>query len=175
MMLNKIENTLYCSWEEERKSEQARINISVERPEIDNVQDSHVIDFGITNLDGKAYDRNEAIANSVRSLCKCCFEEFFSDLELLEHQQRSSKCVINDTQCVVCKRYFRRNPGLNQHLVQSNCQSITLKQDPNAVLPDHCLPKKAVIQSRRQARIITTAPCLRMEREKREGKSWKVG
>ena len=96
MMLNKIENTLYCSWEEERKSEQARINISVERPEIDYVQDSHVIGFGITNLDGKTYDRNEAIANSVRSLCKCCFEEFFSDLELLEHQQRSSKCVMND-------------------------------------------------------------------------------
>ena len=168
-MLNKRENTPIVPREEERKSEQTRIDISVERPEIDNGQDSHDIDFGITNLDGKAYDRNETIGNSVRSLCKCCFEEFFPDLELLEHQQRPSKCVINDTQCVV-----RRNRGLNQHLVQSNCQSITLKQDPNVVLPDHCLPKKAVIQSRRQARIITTAPCLGMEREEREGKSWKL-
>ena len=139
--------------------------------QIFQLKDKKDIDFGNTNLDGKAYDRNEITA----SLCKWCFEEFFSDLELLEHQQRSSKCVINDTQCVACKRYFRRNRGLNQHLVQSNCQSITLKQDQNAVLPDHRLPKKAVIQSHRQARIITTAPCLGMEREKREGKSWNVG
>ena len=50
-----------------------------------------------------------------------------------------------------------------------------LKQDPNVVLPDHCLPKiEALIQSRRQARIITTAPCLRMKRKKRESKSWKI-
>ena len=50
--------------------------------------------------------------------------------------------VVNDTQCAVCKRYFRGNRGLNQHLIQSNCQNIMLKQDPNAVLPDHYLPKK---------------------------------
>ena len=174
MMLNKRENTPIVPREEERKSEQTRIDISVERPEIDNGQDSQDIDFSVTKLDGKAYDRNETIANSVRSLCKCCFEEFRSDLEFLEHLQRSFRCVINDTQCVVCKRYFRGNRGLNQHLVRSNCQSIMLKQDPNAVFPDHCLPKKAVIQSRRQARIITTAPCLGMEREEREGKSWKL-
>ena len=53
MMLNKRENTPIVPREEERKSEQTRIDISVERPEIDNVQDSHDIDFGITNLDGK--------------------------------------------------------------------------------------------------------------------------
>ena len=174
MMLNKRENTPIVPREEERKSEQTRIDISVEIPEINNGQDSQDIDFSITKLDGKAYDRNKTIANSVRSLCKCCFEEFRSDLEFLEHLQRSFKCVINDTQCVVCKRYCRENCGLNQHLVRSDCQSIMLKQGPNAAFPDHCLPKKAVIQSRRHARIITTASCLGMEREKREGRSWKV-
>ena len=43
-------------------------------------------------LDGKAYDRNETIANSVRILCKHCFEGFNSF--------KSFKCVINDSQCV---------------------------------------------------------------------------
>ena len=104
-------------WEEERKSKQARKDISVERPKIDNGQDSQDIDFGITKLDGKAYDRNGTIANNVRILCKRCFEEFSSDLELLENLQRLFKGVTNDTQCVVCKRYFRGNRRLNQHLI----------------------------------------------------------
>ena len=39
-------------------------------------------------------------------------------------------------------RYFRGNHGLNQHLIRSNCHSTMLKHDPNAALPDHCLPKK---------------------------------
>ena len=86
-------------WEEERKSKQARKDISVERPKIDNGQDSQDIDFGITKLDGKAYDRNGTIANNVRILCKLF------------------KGVTNDTQCVVCKRYFRGNRRLNQHLI----------------------------------------------------------
>ena len=123
MTLNKKENTPTVPLEEERKSEPTRLDIS----EIDNLQDSQDIDFSINKLDGKAYDRNEAYANSVRSLCKRCFEEFSSDLELLEHLQRSFKCVINDTQCVVCKKYFRKNRGLNQNLIRSNCQSIMLK------------------------------------------------
>ena len=49
-----------------------------------------------------------------------------------------------------------------------------LKQDPNAVLPDHYLPKKAVIQSPRQARVFTTAPCIGLQRKKREEKSRKM-
>ena len=142
MILNKSENILMVPREEERKSEQSRIDISVERLEIDNGQDSQDIDFSITKLDGKAYDNNETIVNSVRSLCKYCFEEFLSDLELFEHLQRLFKCVINDTQRVVCKKYFRGNRRLNQHVVRSNYQSIMLKQDPNTVIPDHCLPKK---------------------------------
>ena len=40
MMLNKRENTPMVPWEEELKSEQMRIDISVEKPEIDNGQDS---------------------------------------------------------------------------------------------------------------------------------------
>ena len=88
-------------------------------------------------------DMIETIANSVRSLCKHHFEEEFSSkLELLEHLQRQFKCVINDTQRVVCKTYFRRNRGMNQHLIRSKCQSIMLKQDPNAVFPDQYLPNK---------------------------------
>ena len=166
-MLNKRENTPMVPLEEGRRSEPTRLDISVEGPEIYSGQDSQDIKFSITKLDGKAYYWSERITNSLRSSCKGCFEEFSSDLELLEHLQRSFKCVINDTQCVVCKRYFRGNCGFSQHLIRSNCQSIMLRQDPNAVLPDHCLPK-AVIQSCRQARIITTAPCLGMERKKRE-------
>ena len=47
-------------------------------------------------------DMIEAIANSVKSLCKHYFEEeFSSELELLEHLQRSFRYVINDTQRVV--------------------------------------------------------------------------
>ena len=141
-MLNKRENTLMVPQEEGQKSEPTRLDISVEGPEIDNGQDSQDIDFSITKVGRKVYDRNETTANSVRSLCKRCFEKFSSELELLEHLQRSFKCVINDTQCVVCKRYFRGNHGLNQHLIRSNCQSIMLKKDINAVLRDHCLPNK---------------------------------
>ena len=98
-MLNKRENTPIVPREEERKSEQTRIDISVERLEMVNGQDSQDIDFSITKLDGKAYDMNETIANSVRSLCKCSFEEFRSDLKLLKHLQRLFKCVINYTLC----------------------------------------------------------------------------
>ena len=137
MMLNKRENTPMVPQEEERKSEETKIDSSIERPEIDNGQDSQDIDFSIAKLDGKAYDRNEKIANSVRSLCKRYSEEFSSDLELLEHLQRSFKCVTNDTPCVVCKRYFRGYRGLDQHLIRSNCQSTMLKQDPNGVFSDH--------------------------------------
>ena len=64
---------------------------------MDNGQDSEYIDFSITKLVGKSYDRNETIANSNRSLCKRCVGEFSSELELLEHLQRSFKCFINDT------------------------------------------------------------------------------
>ena len=118
------------------------LDISVEGSEIDNGQDSQDINFSITKLDKNAYGRSERITNSVRSLCKGCFEEFSSELELLEHLEISFKCVINGTQCVVCKRYFRGNCGLNQHLIRSNCQTIMLKQDPNVILPDHCLANK---------------------------------
>ena len=85
MMLNKRESTPMVL----REEGPARLDISIEGPEIDNGQDSQDIDLSVTKLDGKAYDRNETIANSVRSLCKRCFEEFSSELELLEHLQRS--------------------------------------------------------------------------------------
>lgn len=52
------------------------------------------------------------------------------------------KCVINDTQCAVCKRYFRVDYGLNQHLIRSKCQGFMLKQDPNPAFPDFCFPNK---------------------------------
>ena len=73
MMLNKRTNTPMVPQEEGQKSEPTRLDISVEGPKIDNGQDSQDINFSITKVDGKAYDRNEKTANSVRSLCKCCF------------------------------------------------------------------------------------------------------
>ena len=115
-MLHKTKNIPMVLREEGPKSEPTRLDISVEGPEVDNGQDLQDIDFSVTKLDGKAYYRNETIASSVRSLCKCCFEEFSSELELLEHLQRSLRYVINDTQCVLCKRYFRGDSGLNGHL-----------------------------------------------------------
>ena len=117
MTLNKRKNAPMVAQEQGQKSKSTRLHISVEGPEIENGQDLQDIGFSITKLDGKAYDRNETIANSIRSSCKCCFEEFSSELELLEHLQRSFKYVINDTQSVVCKRYFRGNCGLNKHLI----------------------------------------------------------
>ena len=54
-MLNKRENTTMFPREEGWKSEPSRLDISVEGPEIHNGQDSQVIDFSITKLDGKAY------------------------------------------------------------------------------------------------------------------------
>ena len=98
MMLNKRENTTIVPRDEGQKSQPTRLDILFEEPEIHNGKDSQDIDFSITKLDGEAYDRNETIGNSVRSSCKCCFEEFSSELELLDHLQRSFKCVINDTQ-----------------------------------------------------------------------------
>ena len=56
---------------------------------------------------------------------------------------------------------------MNQQLIRSKYQSIMLKQVPNAVLPAHCLPNRGSDQSRRQTKIITTAPCVRAERKKR--------
>ena len=50
-MLNKRENTPIVPREEERKSEQTRIDISVERPEIDNGQDSQDINFSIKKFE----------------------------------------------------------------------------------------------------------------------------
>ena len=44
--------------------------MKVERWELDNRQDSKDIDFSITKLDGKAYDKNKIIINRVRSSCK---------------------------------------------------------------------------------------------------------
>ena len=54
-MLNKRENTPMFPREEGWKCEPSRLDISVEGPEIHNGQDSQVIDFSITILDGKAY------------------------------------------------------------------------------------------------------------------------
>ena len=65
-MLNKRENNPMVPQEEGQKSEPSRLDISVEGPEIDNGQDPQDIDFSITKLDGKAYDRNETISNSAR-------------------------------------------------------------------------------------------------------------
>ena len=67
------------------KNAPTRLDISVQGPEIDNGQDSQDFNFSIKKLDGKkAYDRNKTVVNSVRRPCKCCFEEFSSELELLE-------------------------------------------------------------------------------------------
>ena len=113
MMLNKTQNSPIVPREGEWNSEQRKIDISVERPEIDNGQYLQDIDFSITKWDGKAYDGNETIANSIRNVYKRCIEGFSSDLQLFKHLQRPFKCVIKDTQRVVCKRYFRGNHGLN--------------------------------------------------------------
>ena len=94
MMLNKRENTPIVPWEEGQKSEPARTDISVEGPEMHNGQDSQDIDFSITKLDEKAKDRNVTTANSVKNSSKHCFEEFNLELQLLEHLQRSFKCVM---------------------------------------------------------------------------------
>ena len=51
-------------------------------------------------------------------------------------------CYKGYSVCVVCKRYFRGDRGLHQHLIRSKCESIMLKQDSNAVPPDHCLPSQ---------------------------------
>ena len=85
MTLNKRENTPMVPCKDRWKSGTTRLDTSIERLEIDNGQDSQNINFSITNLDKKAYNRNKTIANSVRSLCKCCFEKFSSELELLKH------------------------------------------------------------------------------------------
>ena len=66
-MLYERENTPMVPREEGRKSEPTRLHISVKGPEIDNGHDSQDIDFTITKLDGKAYDRNDTVANNVRS------------------------------------------------------------------------------------------------------------
>ena len=71
---------------------------------------------------------NETIVNSVRSSCK------------VEHIQRSFKCVINHTQCIVRRMLFKGDCGLNQYLIHSKCQGVMLRLDPNVVLPDHFLP-----------------------------------
>ena len=80
MMLNKTQNSPMVPREEERNSEQRKIDISVKRPEIDNGQYLQDIDFSITKWDGKAYDGNETIANSIRNMYKRCIEGFSSDL-----------------------------------------------------------------------------------------------
>ena len=49
-----------------QRSEPARLYISLEGTEIDHRQDSKDVDFCLTKLDKKAYDRNETTANSVR-------------------------------------------------------------------------------------------------------------
>ena len=56
MMLNKTQNSPMVPREEERNSEQRKIDISVKRPEIDNGQYLQDIDFSITKWDGKAYE-----------------------------------------------------------------------------------------------------------------------
>ena len=80
-MFNKRENTTIVPQEKGPKSEPTRLNISVEGPEIDNGQDSQDFDFSIKKLDGK---KHKTIVNSVRRPCKRCFEEFSSELELLQ-------------------------------------------------------------------------------------------
>ena len=152
MMSNKTENAPMVSQEEAQKSVLRRTYISVEKPEVKNGQDLQDIDFSITNLDGKAYHRNETIVNSVRGSCKHCFQEFSLELEFLEHLQRSFKCVVYDTQCVVCKRYFNGDRGLNQHLIRSQCPGKSRIQ--MLFFQTTVYQTKAVIQSCRQAQII---------------------
>ena len=70
---------------------------------------------------------DETTASSVKSSYKRCFQEFSSELELMEHLQGTFKYIINDTQCIVCKRYFKVDCGLSQHLIWSKRQSVLLK------------------------------------------------
>ena len=65
-MLNKRESTPMVL----REEGPTRLDISVEGPEIDNRQDSQDIDFSVTKLDGKAYDKNETIAKCVNAALK---------------------------------------------------------------------------------------------------------
>lgn len=89
-------------------------------------------------MDGKAYGRNEIIGNSIKTWCKYYFQEFN-----LEHLQRSFRCVINVTHCIIWKRYFKGDCGLKQRSIQSNCQGVMLKEDSNILFPDHCLPSSS--------------------------------
>ena len=73
-MSNKTENAPMVSQEEAQKSVLGRTYISVEKPEVKNGQDLQDIDFSITNLDGKAYHRNETIVNSVRGSLNIVFK-----------------------------------------------------------------------------------------------------
>ena len=57
----------------------------------------------------------------------------------MEHLQRSSKCIGYNTECLVCKRYFKGDRGLTQHLARSSCSSslMELRQSQE---PNHCIP-----------------------------------
>ena len=63
---------------------------------------------------------------------------------MLEHLHIFFKCFINDTQCVICKRYIRGDRGLNHYLIRSKCpiKMFDQKQDPNAVPPNNCFPNR---------------------------------
>ena len=96
-MSNKTEKVPMVLQEERQNSEPSTIGISVEQFEIDNRKDSWYTNFRFTN-------RNEAIANNVRTLSKCCFEDYSSELELMEQLKRLFKVFEGD-----CR--------LNQHLI----------------------------------------------------------
>ena len=106
---------------------------------MDKGQELQDIDFNIMNLEKKAYDRKVKITENSRIVCKQCLRDFSSELEVMEHAQRSFKCVLLNKQCSICKRYFKGDHGLNQHLIRSKCQFEVATHD---FLPDHCLPNK---------------------------------
>jgi hypothetical protein len=69
--------------------------------------------------------------------CKVCSFKSNKEIDLLEHLQRSYKCMIRDTECNICGKCYKGRRGLDVHLSRSKCgQEVELQStEPQNITP----------------------------------------
>lgn len=159
MSHNKIENTPKIPREGGRKSESiGPINLDLEfvtnkgptdveigyihsnMSPVDNcdAKVEKIVNISDTEIDFQIED-DMVSSLDVTWECKVCSSSFPTEIKLMEHLQRSYHCVSNNTQCVVCKKYFKGEKGLNIHLAKSSCCKQEEASSPNIIQTDRPL------------------------------------
>ena len=81
----------------------------------------------------------ERQTSTAKVCCEMCGNQFNSQWQLMEHLQRSTRCLEYDAECPGCGKYYKGEKGLSSHISRGGCSQSRVKE----LIQDssHCLPQ----------------------------------